>query len=381
MTESLMAPLRSWLIAPLGVEVSNAIRRLRRAPDIQHVAVMPDVHLAEDVCVGVAVATNELIYPQAVGGDIGCGMLAVPFDIEAALLSEPRIAGRILAGLGNSIPALRRSRRRVVPLPDDLSTAALSDSKLQALWKSTGLLEFATIGSGNHFVELQSDESGRLWLMVHSGSRGLGPAIRDYHLARGVSVGGGLRCLGYGTDSGTAYLGDAGLARRYALENRRFIAMLAERALLDTIGKGHLQWAEAVTTDHNHVERETHGGLSLWVHRKGAMPAWPDQAGVLPGSMGSLSYHVVGRGCAEALCSSAHGAGRILSRTEARRKITSRELRSQMGKVWYDFRQSERLRDEAPGAYKDIRAVARAQGELVKVVRVLRPVLNYKGIQ
>jgi len=96
--------------------------------------------------------------------------------------------------------------------------------------------------------------------------------------------------------------------------------------------------------------------------------------------MGSLSYHVVGRGCAEALCSSAHGAGRILSRTEARRKISSRELRSQMGQVWFDLRQSERLRDETPGAYKDIRAVARAQGELVKVVRVLRPVLNYKGI-
>ena len=109
------------------------------------------------------------------------------------------------------------------------------------------------------------------------------------------------------------------------------------------------------------------------------MPAWPGQGGVLPGSMGSLSYHVTGRGCAGALCSSAHGAGRILSRTEARRTITAHELRSQMGRVWYDFRQSERLRDEAPAAYKDIRAVARAQGELVKVVRVLRPVLNFKG--
>ena len=379
MNEEAMAPMRSWLVAPLGDEVSKAIRRLRRAPDIQHVAVMPDVHLAEDVCVGVAVATTELLYPQAVGGDIGCGMLAVPFDTEAASIGEPRIAGRVLAGLGNSIPARRRNRRGVVPMPSDLSIAQFSDAKLQALWSTTGVLEFATLGSGNHFVELQADESGRLWLMVHSGSRGLGPAIRDHHLARGDSVGGGLKCLKSADDIGTAYLRDAELARRFAAANRRQIALLVEKALFDTTGTGRLQWAESIMTDHNHVEREAHGGVSLWVHRKGAMPAWPDQEGVLPGSMGSLSYHVVGRGCADALCSSAHGAGRILSRTEARRTITAHELRTQMGRVWYDFRQSERLRDEAPGAYKDIRAVARAQGELVKVVRVLRPVLNYKG--
>lgn len=239
-------------------------------------------------------------------------------------------------------------------MPGDLSRPVLSDSKLEAFWKTAGVLEFATIGSGNHFVELQADESGRLWLMVHSGSRGLGPAIRDHHLARGDSVGGGLKCLRSGEDVGTAYLRDARLARQFAEENRRQIALLVEEALLGTVGSGHLQWAEAITTDHNHVEHELHGAFRLWVHRKGAMPAWPDQAGVLPGSMGSLSSHVVGRGCAEALCSSAHGAGRILSRTEARRTITSRELQRQMGQVWYDFRQSDRLRDEAPGAYKDI---------------------------
>ena len=379
MSEEMLAPMRDWLVAPLEEEVTQAIRRLRRAPDIKHVAVMPDVHLAEDVCVGVAVGTTDLLYPQAVGADIGCGMLAVPFDTDAASISEPRVAGRILAGLGNSIPARRRHRRRTVPMPADLATARLSDSKLQSIWNTTGVLEFATLGSGNHFVELQADEANRLWLMVHSGSRGLGPAIRDHHLAHAQNVGGGLKCLSSRSDSGAAYLYDAKLARQFAAHNRRHIALLVEEALLATIGVGRLQWPEATTTDHNHVEPEVHGGFGLWVHRKGAMPAWSGQGGVLPGSMGSLSYHVVGRGCADALCSSAHGAGRILSRTEARRTITAGELRSQMGRVWYDFRQSERLRDEAPAAYKDIRAVARAQGELVKVVRVLRPVLNFKG--
>ena len=380
MNEEASVPMRSWLVEPLGEEVSQAIRRLRRAPDIQHVAIMPDVHLAEDVCVGVAVATTELLYPQAVGGDIGCGMLAVPFDIGAESISEPQIAGRILAGLGNSIPARRRHRQRTIPMPDDLSSAVLSHPKLQSIWNTTGVLEFATLGSGNHFVELQADESGRLWLMVHSGSRGLGPAIRDHHLAGAESVGGGLKYLSSRDEPGSAYLRDAILARRFAMQNRRQIALLVEETVLATLGTGRLQWDEAITTDHNHVEQEIHGWRGLWVHRKGAMPAWSGQAGVLPGSMGSLSYHVVGRGCVDALCSSAHGAGRILSRTEARRSISARELRSQMGRVWYDFRQSERLRDEAPGAYKDIQAVARAQGELVKVVRVLRPVLNYKGM-
>jgi tRNA-splicing ligase RtcB len=371
--------MESWLVAPMDEAVSKAIRRLRRAPDVQRVAVMPDVHLAEDVCVGVAVATTELLYPQAVGGDIGCGMLAIPLAVEAASVSEPRVAGRLIAHLGNSIPARRRNRRRTIPLPNDLANPVLSDPRLEAFWKTTGVLEFATIGSGNHFVELQADESARLWLMVHSGSRGVGPTLRDHHLAQAESVGGGLKCLRSGADLGTAYLHDAGLARRFANENRRQIASLVEEAVVRTIGSGRLQWAEAIATDHNHVEHETHGALRLWVHRKGAMPAWVGHTGVLPGSMGSPSYHVVGRGCAEALCSSAHGAGRVLSRTEARRKISSRELQRQMGQVWYDFRQADRLRDEAPGAYKDIRAVARAQRDLVKVVRVLRPVLNYKG--
>ena len=379
MTEAAVAPMQSWLVAPMDEEVSKAIRRLRRAPDVRHVAVMPDVHLAEDVCIGVVIATSELLYPQAVGGDIGCGMLAVPFDVEAALVREPRFAGRVLARLGDSIPARRRHRRRTVAMPLDLSTPTLSDPRLDALWSATGTLEFATIGSGNHFVELQADESERLWLMVHSGSRALGPAIRDHHLSRAQSVGGGLKCLRSCEDAGAAYLHDADLARRFASENRRQIALLVEGAVFGAAGSGRLQWVEAITSDHNHVEHEAHGAGRFWVHRKGAMPAWPDQPGVLPGSMGSLSYHVMGRGCPGALCSSAHGAGRILSRTEARRSITSRELQRQMGDVWYDFRQSDRLRDEAPGAYKDIRAVVRAQRELVKVVRVLQPVLNYKG--
>jgi len=360
-------------------DVSEAIERLGRAPDVQQIAVMPDVHLATDVCVGVVVATSRLIYPQAVGGDIGCGMLAVGFDVEATALHDPGTAGRVLAGLGRAVPARRRNRREAIAAPSEVTNATLSHASLEAVRRNEGLIEFATLGSGNHFVELQSDEDGRLWLMVHSGSRGIGPAIRDYHMGQGEDVGGGLRALHATSDQGVRYLDDAAWARRFADASRRAMAKEVGTVLENTLG-ARLCWETVITTDHNHVSLEHHGGRELWVHRKGAMPAALGQAGVLPGSMGSASFHVEGRGDEAALCSSAHGAGRALSRTAARAKVTGRELRRQMDGVWYDFRLSEQLRDEAPAAYKDIKTVLRAQRDLVKVTRVLRPVLNYKGV-
>ena len=340
---------------------------------------MPDVHLAADVCVGVAVATSHLIYPQAVGGDIGCGMLAVALDVEAEALSVPRIAGCVLAELAKAVPARRRNRRATVEQPRELATTTLSHPKLEAILRKAGPIEFATVGSGNHFVELQADEEDRLWLMIHSGSRALGPAIRQHHLTRAETAGGGLRALDANAAEGAAYLHDAAFARRYADASRR--AMAAEVGhVLETVLGGKPYWETALSTDHNHVSLERHAGRDVWVHRKGAMRARLGEKGVLPGSMGGPSFHVEGRGHEAALCSSAHGAGRVLSRSAARAKVTERDLRRQMEGVWYDVRIAGKLRDEAPSAYKDIRAVLRAQKELVKVVRTLRPVLNYKGI-
>jgi len=151
------------------------------------------------------------------------------------------------------------------------------------------------------------------------------------------------------------------------------------RALATTVG-AKICWQTVITPDHNHVSLENYGGRDLWVHRKGAMPARLGERGVLPGSMGSLSFHVEGRGHEAALCSSAHGAGRALSRTQARAQVTEREFLRQMKGIWFDSRNSEKLRDEAPAAYKDIRAVLRAQKDMVKITRTLRPVLNYKGV-
>lgn len=151
------------------------------------------------------------------------------------------------------------------------------------------------------------------------------------------------------------------------------------RWLRDWAALARLDWETAIATDHNHVAWERHGGRDLWVHRKGAMSAQAGECGVLPGSMGTLSFHVEGRGEPASLCSSAHGAGRVGSRGEARARISVQAFRRQMEGVWYDTRAADRLVDEAPGAYKDIRAVLRAQRDLVKTVRRLRPVLSYKG--
>lgn len=373
------ALLNTWLAAPMERDVAEAIERLRIAPDVRQVAVMPDVHLSRDVCIGVALATSHLIYPQAVGGDIGCGMLAVALDVEASALASPRIAGQVLAELGRAVPARRRNRRTAIRQPDEVASGLLSHPRLESIRRQEGTIEFATLGSGNHFLELQADEEDRLWMMVHSGSRAPGQAIRDHHLSRAEPVDGGLRALDAGSEAGTAYLHDAAWARRFAGASRRAIAEEAGGVLATALG-AKLSWETCITTDHNHVARERCGDAGeVWVHRKGAMPARPGERGVLPGSMGSLSFHVEGRGHEPALCSSEHGAGRALSRTEARTTVTKRALDRQMEGVWYDFRLAERLRDEAPSAYKDIRAVLRAQRALVRVTRTLRPVLSYKG--
>ena len=374
-----VASIQTWLAAPMDRDVSEAIERLRRAPDVQQVAVMPDVHLSADVCIGVVVATSSLIYPQAVGGDIGCGMLAVALDVDAAALRVPRVAGRVLANVSRAVPSRRRNRGEVLSQPEELSSVSLSNESVDSVRRREGPLEFGTLGSGNHFVEMQVDDDGRLWLMVHSGSRALGQAIRDHHFARAQPVANRLRVLEASSDAGADYLNDASWARRFADVSRRAIAEQVGQALADAAG-ARVCWETLITTDHNHVTLERHGGRDLWVHRKGAMSARLGESGVLPGSMGTLSFHVEGRGNEKALCSSAHGAGRALSRTAAREKVTEREFRKQMEGVWYDSRIAGKLRDEAPSAYKDIRAVLRAQKDLVKVTRTIRPVLNYKGV-
>jgi tRNA-splicing ligase RtcB len=373
------AVLRSWLAEPLPEEVARALDRLAGSEDVVRIAVMPDVHLASGVCIGTVIATHRLIYPQAVGGDIGCGIATIPFDCTVQTLADERTAARLLAGLYDRVPAIRHPpRSAVAALPAALMTHVLGDPRLEKSKGRDGRVEFATIGRGNHFVELQADDEDRLWLAVHSGSRAMGQAITAAHLRNARKTDSGLSVLDAETAAGEAYLADLRWAREYARANRAAIIEAVSDLLREVLG-AMPRAEDRMDCDHNHVQRETHFGAALWVHRKGAVPAGAGEPGIIPGSMGAPTYHTQGRGCTEALGSSSHGAGRSLSRATAFRKITSRDLLRQMRGVWFDQRRADRLRDEAPAAYKDIGQVMRAQHDLTRIVRRLRPVLSYKG--
>jgi tRNA-splicing ligase RtcB len=377
--ETSKAVVRSWAQGPLPRDVGEALERLSRSDDVRRVAVMPDVHLSADVCVGTVVATDHTLYPAAVGGDIGCGVAAIAFEGDAGLLHDERRAASVLVGLYRAIPIVRHARKRAPGIPPPLEARPLSAPSLESLKRGDGVLQLGTLGRGNHFVELQSDDEGRLWLMLHSGSRGLGQAIRDHHLRNCTAGRLGLRFLEADSKEGMAYLHDLDWAIDYAEESRGAMTAAAVAIVKAVLGIG-VDEASYVSCNHNHVRRETHGGETFWVHRKGAMPAGAGESGLVPGSMGTRSFHVEGRGCAEALGSSAHGAGRQLSRTDARRRISARDVARELRGVWFDHRLAAGLREEAPSAYKDVDAVMRAQHELVRVVRRLRPILSFKGV-
>jgi tRNA-splicing ligase RtcB len=207
------AALHTWLAMPMESAAKSAIERVRRAEDVVHVAVMPDVHLANDVCVGTVMATRRLVYPSAVGGDIGCGILAIAFDAETELLADPQRAGNLLRCLGEVVPIHRRHRTCTLPLPESLRRNALSHGALNGVLNDVGILQLGTLGGGNHFVELQSDGEDRLWLMIHSGSRAMGQAIKAHHIAGASIRSGSMMAIDTATPAGQAYLHDQQWAR------------------------------------------------------------------------------------------------------------------------------------------------------------------------
>lgn len=371
--------IQAWLSEPLPGEVRASLNRLASHEDVRHMAVMPDVHLAHHVCVGTVMATATQIFPAAIGGDIGCGMLAVALNADADRINNPVAAAKILSGLYECVPAGRHRRSHAVAaLPEELCKMPLSHPRLETFSRRDGRVQLGTLGRGNHFVEFQADPENRLWLMLHSGSRGMGQAITAHHLSVDACSSNATVAWDAESRNGAAYLTDMRWAVAYAQQNR-LAMMTAIGRLLQEEFAIDLQLETLVHCDHNHVRQETHFGRELWVHRKGALPATAGEQGVIPGSMGTRSFHVVGRGCAEALQSSSHGAGRALSRHDARRVIGQKKLEREMRDVWIDRRRMEKFCEEAPSAYKEIGRVMRAQRALTRIKRELQPVLCYKG--
>lgn len=368
--------IRVWSAEPLVADVKKALERLAASDDVVHVAAMPDVHLAEDVCVGTVVATTHLLYPNAVGGDIGCGMAALRVTATTDEVDRPDVAAAILAGFERRVPVM--AHRAPQALPEALS-ASLGTDGLDKEAMRNAPRQIGTLGRGNHFLELQVDDNDDVWITVHSGSRGMGQAIRDHALRESERSNVGLGFVDAGSAVGRGYLAGVAWARAFAEESRKRILRAASEVLHDVLGAVPIE-ESVITCEHNHVEPAVDGDERLWVHRKGAIPAPEGKPGIIPGSMGATTYHVTGRGCREALWSSSHGAGRAMSRTEARRRIRVVDLERDVRGLWFDHRKARALVDEAPGAYKDITKVMRAQNELTRIVRTLRPLVSYKGV-
>lgn len=372
-------PVWAWLIEPLQGDVRTQLRRLARAPDVRRIAVMPDVHLAADVCVGVVLATEASVYPQAVGGDIGCGISAVRLVGSDSVDLAAMPPSNVLRCLQQAAPILRRLPDTPGVVVEPPPASELGDPGLRREADRTGRVELGTLGRGNHFLELQHAGDGTLWLVVHSGSRAMGQAVRDHHLRNATRAGGGLLRLDAAAEAGRSYLRDAEWCVRYASANRASMLHAASHLLADELGL-HADWAACFGTSHNFARQERHGSDEFNVHRKGAGDASLDTRSIIPGSMGGETHFVTGRGAARSLASSSHGAGRCKSREHARRTIGLAALASQIRETHVDPALLPRLVEEAPGAYKDLRQVMRAQHDLIRIDNTLTTLVCHKGV-
>jgi tRNA-splicing ligase RtcB (3'-phosphate/5'-hydroxy nucleic acid ligase) len=357
-----------------------------------HVAAMPDVHLGKGATVGSVIATKGAIVPASVGVDIGCGMAAVRTSLTANDLDEARLKA-VFNQISRDVP-LGFNQHRDDRAPYDAAApfkAGLEDildkhPLIEAKNTRTGwVCQLGSLGGGNHFIELCLDEEDRVWVMLHSGSRGIGNRIGTYFIERAREHAQkldrhlpdrDLAWLDEGTPEFSDYVEAVGWAQDYAHANREVMMNLVLAALRRHLPPFQVE-EQAVQCHHNYVEREHHFGADVWVTRKGAIRAGKGELGIIPGSMGARSYIVRGKGNPESFESSAHGAGRRMSRNEANRRFSAADLVEQTKGVV--CRKDKGVVDEIPGAYKDIDQVMANQSDLVEVVHTLKQVMCVKG--
>lgn len=358
-----------------------------------HLALMPDAHLGLGATVGSVIPTLGAIIPAAVGVDIGCGMIAVRTRFTTDELPTDRRPLReaieravpLSAGAANSRISRPHTERRLDKLAAAAEEAGFEPGRYAKRWD----LQLGTLGSGNHFIEVTVDEARRVWLFLHSGSRGVGNKIAQHHIkvARDLCEkwwitlpDKDLAYLAEGTDEFWAYIREMRWAQRYALLNREEMMDRVVRQFAEWVGLGSaddVERVEEINCHHNYTERERHFGRDVWLSRKGAINAERGRAGLIPGSMGTASYVVSGLGNALALNSAPHGAGREYSRSKARRTFTREQLREAMAGI--EYRDTDAFIDEIPAAYKDIDRVMADAAELVEVRHTLRQIVNVKG--
>ncbi len=377
--------LISWA-SDIDPETIRQAEKTARLPIVDgHVALMPDAHVGIGATVGSVIPTKNAVIPSAVGVDIGCGMIAAELDVAEDQLPdslEPllsRIEKAVPAGVGEAHHRAARTAERW--LASHKPATELAGDRAAKAAK-----QFGTLGSGNHFFELCVDERGRVWVVLHSGSRGIGNQLAQAHIAKARRLAKDLELrledpdLAYfleGTPEFTAYVTDMLWAQDYARANRDQMMDNAMAELFAFLGFG--RETQRINCHHNFTQREVHNQREMWITRKGAIKADVGDLGVIPGSMGTRSYIVRGKGNEASWKSCSHGAGRRHSRTKAKKLFTAADLAEQMsGKVWLAKR-ADALVDEIPSAYKDIDQVMADQSDLVEVVHTLHQVLNYKG--
>lgn len=399
-------PIKMWTHGvPVEESAMQQLRNVANLPFVhKHVAVMPDVHWGMGATVGSVIPTKGAVVPAAVGVDIGCGMIAQRTSLTASDLPESlsslrsEIERRIPHGRTNNGGPGDRGAWHDTPnevctafnggLVARLSRIFDKHPELQKQWTfARAAAHLGTLGTGNHFVEVCLDEEQRVWLMLHSGSRGIGNRIGTYFIERAKEdmrrwfinlPDADLAYLPQGSELFNDYLFAVEWAQEYAMLNRRLMMSAALQALASVMApKVYGADLHAVNCHHNYVSREHHFGENVIVTRKGAVRARAGELGIIPGSMGARSYIVRGKGNEESFCSCSHGAGRAMSRGEAKRRFSLDDHIAATAGV--ECRKDEDVIDETPGAYKDIDAVMAAQADLVDVVHTLKQVLCVKG--
>jgi tRNA-splicing ligase RtcB len=395
--EDSATPIKGWVRGvPLEDAARQQLRNITTLPFVgPWVAVMPDVHLGKGATVGSVVPTKGAIIPAAVGVDIGCGMAAVRTTLIAKDL--PDNLARLRSGIERGVPVGNGRGGDHRKLPGTIE-ARLASSGLVAQLEAIKakhrkirtdklVAQIGTLGGGNHFIEVCLDESDAVWVMLHSGSRGTGNLIGSYFIERAREQL-AQRVLGFplpdrdlaffmeGEPLFDDYVEAVSWAQDYARANREAMMVQVLAEMRHRLPKFALA-AVAVNCHHNYVQKETHGGEELLVTRKGAVSARAGELGIIPGSMGTRSYIVRGKGSPDSFHSCSHGAGRVMSRTAARQRITLAQHRAATAHV--ECRKDAAVIDESPAAYKSIDAVMAAQADLVEVVHTLRQVLCVKG--
>jgi tRNA-splicing ligase RtcB len=382
--------LLSWASILEASTLEQAVMTSKMPFITPYLALMPDAHLGKGATVGSVIPTKGAIIPAAVGVDIGCGMIAIRTQFSKENLD------------GKDLKALRHSIERSIPLSAGAYNHELTQTAIdridvlcrkagdrlsfyEGLTRTKWQYQLGTLGSGNHFIEVTLDELDHVWLFLHSGSRGIGNKIAMHHIAIAEAYckrnfitldDRDLAYLVEKTPEFDQYIEDLNWAQEFALANREEMMDRVVKDFERLMGK-QVEPQERINCHHNFTQRENHMGQNVWLSRKGAISAQLGQAGLIPGSMGTASYVVEGKGNVQSFCSSPHGAGRVFGRKAAKARFTMEDMDAQM--VGVEYNRSAAFLDEIPSAYKDIDVVMEDAGDLVEIKHTLRQIVNVKG--